>query len=327
MKKFKILKNLILVALIGSSTAQADPRFKCKDSKVGIIQIEFGQVKKFCATPDYPLFVSSEVEEDGGILGFLGLGERRSKTVFIAGRSAEGFIQTFQDNIPQLKDSLSDLVFPIVDEDENIVGSAFRYDGKTLTALHVVSTASLQKPLYVYDKNTDYKYRIEGYAPSKRDPDGINSISYFDDFCVLKVPHLESMDSFPISETPITKIFQYLELSYPRDNSALKDPSAFSSHIAHSKTDKEGVVLLNRSGQNFNSSGGPIVEVSSLKARALNICIENTTNAVKAIDIYRINEGIDAALAASFISSLAEIKYNFTYADKCPPIGGRGSGP
>ncbi|OQW51746.1 MAG: hypothetical protein A4S09_17600 [Proteobacteria bacterium SG_bin7] len=324
----KNLKNLILILLVGTDTAQAVPTFSCRQSKVGVIRIEQGQVTKFCADPDHKFFLKSEREESSGILGFLGFGTQTSKTIVVSGTSLNGVTDIFyQDNIPELKGLLKDYVYPIVDEERVIIGTAFRYGGQTITALHTVVTASPKRPLFIYDRVSDTAWPITGYAPSRRDTHAVNSIGYFDDFSLLQVPQLEGANSFLISDNPITEIFQYLELSYPRDNTALKDPSAFSSHLAHSKTDKDGIVLLNRGGQSFNSSGGPIIEVKSQQARALNICIERDSNAVKAIDLYNINAGINEALNSGFIPSLAEIKYNFTYSEKCPPIGGRGSGP
>ncbi len=153
-----------------------------------------------------------------------------------------------------------------------------------------------------------------------------NSIDYYDDFCILNVPELFHSDSFEISLSPITQRFDYLEISYPKGKSSKVEPAAFSSYTAHPRAGND-LVILNRNGQDFNSSGGPVIDKSTEQARAMNICIERGSNAVKALDLSLLNSRINEALLRGFVPSLSRYNYFFSYAKDCGPIGGRGGGP
>ncbi|OQW51744.1 MAG: hypothetical protein A4S09_17590 [Proteobacteria bacterium SG_bin7] len=234
-----------------------------------------------------------------------------------------------ENSILEVIDEFKNLVFPITEKNGKIVGTAFRYNGLSLTALHVVHTASAERPLYVYSAKHHKSILIRGYATLKRELDVVNSIDYYDDFCILDIPELDNTTSFAASPLPILTRFEYLEMSYPKGNNSPLEPSASSSHVSLPQTSRDRLVTLNRNGQDFNSSGGPVIDVATRQVRAMNICLEVPSNTVKALDLYYLNPRIEKALSSGYVPWLSNYAYHFPHytANERPPIGGRGGGP
>ncbi len=249
--------------------------------------------------------------------------------IFASGSAARNLTENRtaikKNNILRTIERLKRRVFPVTDQAGKILGTAFSYNGRILTALHVVTSSSLQERLYIYDSETEKPYLIRGYATYKRELGA--RINYYDDFCLLKVPEIENSDSFEESKSLIDRRFEYLEMSYPRGNNSLKEPSAFSSYISLPQTENDNLVILNRNGQDFNSSGGPVIDMSTHEVRAMNIFIETPNNTIRALDLYYLNPRIEEAISRGFVPSLSEYKYDLPYTKERPPIGGRGGGP
>lgn len=289
----------------------------CPASGSPFLKIENGKVTQ-CGPTGSAYIEQKENRNDGSSYTFIATGQAANN---ITARKNE---QNFETNVLNTVNELKDRVFPVVDQTGKILGTAFRYKDVTLTALHVVISSSPQNPLYIYNSELNKGDLIRGYAPIKRES---GEISPYQDICVLDIAEHLQTPSFSPSLSPTTSRFQYLELSYPKGKNSRLEPSAFSSFISLPKTDRDALVILNRNGQDFNSSGGPVIDVQSRQARAMTICIEPGSGSVKALDLYRLNSDIDIAVTNGFLPDLSQIIYDFTYSKTCGPVGGRGGGP
>lgn len=316
------LKIYVFIFWLLSTTAQSgifDSSNACSSQETPSLKFEGGVVTQCGQAAS--VYMMQKKNPDGSEQG-----------VFVSGKAADNLTKklnpsNFETDLTEKIETLKNRVFPIVDRTGQILGTAFRYGKVTLTALHVVVTASPQEPLFVFDSEQNASYAIRGYAPVKRVSEVVNTITPIEDVCILDIPELSDAPSFTSSPTPLSKRFQYLELSYPKDKNSLNEPSAFSSFISLPKADSDGLAILNRNGQDFNSSGGPVINAKTGQVRAMTICIEPHSNSVKAIDLNLVNKDIETALALGFVPDLSGTTYEFTYSKKCIPVGGRGGGP
>ncbi len=256
---------------------------------------------------------------DGSPATIESLGDNRIKLTFGAKERAEAKIDKF------LNGAVAREVFPIVVKENDvrtILGTAFRYGGVTLTALHVV-LGSTDKQLFLYDSVSDLDLKITGYAILPRESK--SDLSYYEDFSVLEIER-QSIFSPSLPSAKIGKNFNYVELSYPiRKNSPLT-PTVTSSHSSHPDTAEDHLVILNRSGQEVLSSGGPVYNIDSTVAPvAMSICIDGS-NSVRSLSLGRLNPSIKKAIELGFVSDLTRFNFDFKYFDKCRPIGGRRGG-
>lgn len=220
-------------------------------------------------------------------------------------------------------------VYPIVYlNDSNtkltIIGTAFNYFGATLTALHTVSDLTPATRLHIFDTKSNSLREITGFAPIKREAN--NQINYYDDFCVLELDR--NSVSFSPTNNPerLTKNFGYIQFGYPIGANSYHQPTINSSHSSHPNTAREGLIILNRSGQNILSSGGPVFDViSPNKPIAMSICIDEA-GLVRSLNLSQLNAKIYSAIQAGFISDLSRIQYDYPFASECTLIGGRRGG-
>ena len=246
---------------------------------------------------------------------------------FIAsGRAAENMVENSRnDQIAKVIESTSPFVMPITDQSgKQIFGTAIRHGNVVLTALHVIHQITDQS-LFIFDNITNKWLPILGYAPLKRDAS--NQIDFYEDFALLLIDQdlINASPNLPLIS--INKNFKYLDLSYPKNKNSIQSPTALMGTTALPQTDENHLVVLNRHGQDFKSSGGGIFDFMTGELKAMDICIEPKSNAVLALNLGLLNEKIELALAKGYLNSLQGIEYHFIYENQCDPIGGRRGGP
>ena len=229
------------------------------------------------------------------------------------------------DQIAKVIESTSPFVMPITDQSgKQIFGTAIRHGNVVLTALHVIHQITDQS-LFIFDNITNKWLPILGYAPLKRDAS--NQIDFYEDFALLLIDQdlINASPNLPLIS--INKNFKYLDLSYPKNKNSIQSPTALMGTTALPQTDENHLVVLNRHGQDFKSSGGGIFDFMTGELKAMDICIEPKSNAVLALNLGLLNEKIELALAKGYLNSLQGIEYHFIYENQCDPIGGRRGGP
>lgn len=332
MKISKSLKIALLLSVIVSHSAQADgigewflrkvvPSWLggASDCTSGYnsVRTENGATTG-CAAGNKPFY--AEVHDNGNVrTTMFGYGPGVGDTMANNARQAK---------INKIKDQLSANVYPIVDQNQNIYGTAFRFENRIITALHVVAKASNQQ-LGIFDKTQKKLVPITGYAPSKRD--AVNDINYYEDFVALEINGRSSFGFAPVES--IDADFKYYDLSYPRGKTSMESPNGIEGTTQNVRTAIDQVVVLNREGQDFNSSGAAIYDFLTGGLKAMDICIARS-NVVVALNLSLLKESgaVEKAVSQGFLKTLSDRKYNFVYqfADKenpCDPIGGRRGDP
>ncbi|MCB0415040.1 MAG: trypsin-like peptidase domain-containing protein [Bdellovibrionales bacterium] len=296
-----------------------------------VIQILFGFSSIGRSDASYSVVKSGKIEihypANSDISLFFGGQEAppQLRGIFAAGRAAETLTRSLvrseqaKDKYIELAKNFSSIVFPLVDNQNNVYGTAIRFKGHWITNFHVLRFAAEDgKDLYLYVSPQ------EKYLVTRATLPASNTVDVIDDWSLIRLAEEYSLEfNAPISSP--SKFGQYLSIGYPIEGS-VDQPRINVDLISQSSKNSE-IFFIQRSGQDYGSSGGAIIDVTSRSLIGLSVCISPEKKQIYALKTENLLKKIEELKLINFIPlpkiNFLDFEFYFDGKEKdCDPIGG-----